>query len=112
MQGAESITQSEHISPTKTGDNIEAKRVANYVWNGSTWERAAPASGSTYITVIRANAGDPDISYIGKAVPGSLTSEAVWQIARLDENTNLDLLYADGGAFTQIYDNREALTYA
>lgn len=70
-------------------------------------------SGSTiYITVLRANTGDPDITYIGKAVPGSATSDAAWQIARLDENTNLDLLYADGGAFTQIYDNREALTYA
>lgn len=70
-------------------------------------------SGSTiYITVLRANAGDPDITYKGKAVPGSATSDAAWQIARLDENTNLDLLYADGGAFTQIYDNREALTYA
>lgn len=42
-----SITNAEHIGPDDTGDNIEAKRVANYVWNGSGWERqsseAAPA---------------------------------------------------------------------
>ena len=70
-------------------------------------------SGSTvYITILRAKAADPETTYIGKAVPGSLTSQAVWQIASLDENTNLDLLYADGGAFTQVYDDREALTYA
>lgn len=73
---------------------------------------AIPITSPTYITVIRVNAGDPDISYIGKAVPGTATSSAAWQIARLDENTNLDLLYADSGAFTQVYDDREALSYA
>lgn len=105
--------EAEHIGPAFTGDNISAKKVANYVWNGSTWERAAPATGSTvYITILRAKAADPETTYIGKAVPGSLTSQAVWQIASLDENTNLDLLYADGGAFTQVYDDRVALTYA
>lgn len=46
MQGSESITQDEHISPTKTGDNIAAKRVAAYVWNGTAWERqGSGASG-------------------------------------------------------------------
>jgi len=70
-------------------------------------------SGSTiYITVLRAKAADPETTYIGKAVPGTATSDAAWQIASLDENTNLDLLYADGGAFTQVYDDRESLTYA
>lgn len=43
-QGSESITQAEHISPEKTGDNIEAKKVALYVWNpdagdAGEWER-------------------------------------------------------------------------
>lgn len=69
-------------------------------------------AAATYITILRANAGDPDITYVGKAIPGTATSDAAWQIASLDENTNLDLLYADGGAFTQVYDNREGLTYA
>lgn len=112
-KGSESINQAEHISPEKTGDNIDAKRSANYVWNGSSWQRMTqPGESAIYITIIRANSGDPDISYIGKAAPGSSTSSAVWQIAKLDENTNLDLTYADSGAFTQIYDNREGLTYA
>jgi len=39
MQGSESITQDEHISPVKTGDNIAAKRVAPYAWNGTNWQR-------------------------------------------------------------------------
>lgn len=44
-QGAESITQAEHVSPSKTGDNIEAKRVVNYGFDGSEWSRMSP-SGS------------------------------------------------------------------
>lgn len=40
-----SLAQSEHISPDKTGDNIEAKRVANYIWNGSTWARDTGSAG-------------------------------------------------------------------
>lgn len=36
-----SITNAEHIGPNDTGDNIEAKRVAGYVWDSttSTWGR-------------------------------------------------------------------------
>lgn len=47
----------EHIGPEQTGDNIEAKRVANYVWNPTginvttgdptgAWERQGPSGGS------------------------------------------------------------------
>lgn len=38
-KGQQEISQAEHISPGKTGDNIEAKRVANYTWTGTGWER-------------------------------------------------------------------------
>ena len=36
----------EHIGLEQTGDNIEAKRVANYVWTGTAWERMAQPGGS------------------------------------------------------------------
>lgn len=52
-KGVPEITQGEHISPEKTGDNIEAKRVANYVFNTSTlqWERQTnTSSGSTDVS--------------------------------------------------------------
>lgn len=38
------IVKSEHIGPDDTGDNIMAKRVANYVWTGTEWERQSNAS--------------------------------------------------------------------
>lgn len=41
-EGSESIIRSEHISPIKTNDNIEAKRVANYNWDGAKWNRQVP----------------------------------------------------------------------
>lgn len=50
-------------------------------------------------------------TYIGKAVPASLTSGAVWQIKRIDTSGNT--LFAGGVAtFTQIWDNRASLSYS
>lgn len=37
------ITKAEHIGPDDTGDNIEAKRVANYNWDGTNWQRSPQA---------------------------------------------------------------------
>ena len=33
------IARAEHVGPDDTGDNIEAKRVVPYDWNGTTWTR-------------------------------------------------------------------------
>lgn len=33
------IENREHIAPDKTGDNIAGKKTANYVWDGSNWQR-------------------------------------------------------------------------
>lgn len=38
------IAKAEHVGPEDTGDNIEAKRVVNYVWNGTSWERQSSSS--------------------------------------------------------------------
>lgn len=39
-----SIDQAEHIGPAATGDNIEAKRVGLYYWDGNNWQRATAAT--------------------------------------------------------------------
>jgi hypothetical protein len=46
------VTLAEHIGLNDTGDNIEAKRVANYIWDGSAWIRSTPAAsgGATEYT--------------------------------------------------------------
>jgi hypothetical protein len=60
--GSETVIRSEHIGPRKTGDNIEAKRVASYVWNSNTlqWERMTQPGGGSGGTVTQGTAGtDP-----------------------------------------------------
>ena len=57
---------------------------------------------------IQEDSGDSDISYVGKAVPGSLTASAIWQVARVDENTGTIQEWADGNdSFDNVWDNRE-----
>lgn len=55
-----------------------------------------------------------DLSYVGKAVAGTATSAAVWQIKKLVFNTEGDVTttFADGNAdFDNIWDDRASLTY-
>jgi|CXWK01.1.fsa_nt_gi hypothetical protein len=40
------IARAEHIGPDDTGDNIQAKRTANYVWDGADWQRMTQPGGS------------------------------------------------------------------
>ena len=54
--------------------------------------------------------GDSTIFYVGTAEVGSAESAAVWQIMQID-TTNGKIKWAASAAFTQIWDNREALTY-
>lgn len=100
--------QSEHIGPTDTGDNIEAKRVANYVWNGTSWERSN-GDIATYTSRLDDTA-DP-IIYIGKAPVDSVESDPVWQIAKLDTSSGLIKTWAGSAGFTQVWDDRTSLTY-
>ncbi|SRR5258708_3820915 len=37
--GQQEIANREHIAPTKTGDNIAAKKVASYGFDGTNWQR-------------------------------------------------------------------------
>jgi hypothetical protein len=54
--------------------------------------------------------------YIGLAMPGSLTSDAVWQIQKLsyDSNNMVNLIQWGGGVadYINIWDNRVTLTYS
>jgi hypothetical protein len=58
--------------------------------------------------------GSGNLEYVGMASPNSATSAAVWQIRKLSySGTALqDVLYADGGNFSQVWDNRTGLSYS
>ena len=72
-------------------------------------------SGATkYVT--RIDEASATVTYIGKAVPDGATvpsSEASWQITKIDETSGTVITYADGDLlFDNIFDNRVGLTYA
>lgn len=54
------------------------------------------------------------VTYIGKAIPGSTTAEAVWSIQKMVvTGTETSFEWADGNPlFDNIWDNRAGLTYA
>lgn len=52
------------------------------------------------------------ITYIGKAPVGSLASDAVWKIMKIDESSGTVITYADGNSnFDNVWNNRASLTY-
>lgn len=52
-------------------------------------------------------------TYVGKALIGSLTSQAVWKIMRIVElDGDLEIKWAGSALFTQVWDNRSSLGYS
>lgn len=106
-----SIVGAEHIGPEATGDNIEAKRVAVYQWNGTSWVRT-PYGGSAALAT-RIDEASATVTYIGKAATGSTADEAVWQIQKIDESSGTIITWADGDAnFNNVWDDRASITYS
>jgi len=80
------ITGAEHISPEHTGDNISAKRVANYIWNGSAWERDT-GGGSSSADPVDLVAQD----LFGSAVSGSRYNQVEIDFSTTDPDSVDDL---------------------
>ena len=53
------------------------------------------------------------VTYVGKAATSALTSNAVWQIMKIEVSGSITTIkYADGNfEFDNIWDNRASLTY-
>lgn len=67
----------------------------------------------TLITLLRVDSGNPLITYVGKAVPGTSTASGVWSIKRITTSgENVDIHYADSNdRYDNIFDDREILSY-
>lgn len=105
------INNAEHIGPDDTGDNISAKRVASYVWNGSSWQRMAqPGESATYENR-NDTTTDTNLVYLAKAVPGTATSDAAWQIKRYNKSAGHMSFADDATTFTKVWDDRTSYTY-
>ena len=65
-----------------------------------------------YAVQFAENSGDSNIEYYGKAVIGSATSAAVWQIKKIDNTSGVSITWADSNeSFDNIWDSRESLSY-
>lgn len=92
------IVKAEHIGPDDTGDNIEAKRVAGYVWNGSTWQRMTQPGGvATGTTSTITQVGDSASSVTLKAANTSRVKVAI-------TNDSSAVLYIKEGATASLTD--------
>jgi len=63
----------------------------------------------------RTDVASSTVTYIGKALVGSLTSASVWKVSRMTSDNptagSVFIQYTDSGNYTQIWDNRAGLTY-
>lgn len=103
--------EAEHIGPDYTGDNISAKKTANYVWNGSAWQRMTQPGESASYESRNDTKTDTNLVYLGKALPGSATSDAAWQIKRYNKSAGHMSFADDVTTFTKVWDNRSTYGY-
>lgn len=82
------------------------------VYDGGTALNVNSGGSSTFAT--RTDDVGGGVTYVGKAVVGTLPSAASWQISRITETAgDIVIQYADGNAsFDNIWDNRASLTYS
>ena|SRR5258708_337590 len=114
--------------PTKPAIKIKysSQEIDNLSFDEDTLTRVVSPLGFDGQGVQRLNADGMELQidyvggtnpiYLAIAAPGSLTSEAKWQIKKLtfDGNNNITAIqYANGSpSFNAIYDNRASLSYS
>lgn len=99
-----------------TKGNLSAKKVVLYNYDASL-DQLLPGVGDIFksAAVYTKRLDDTlttDMIYIGEATPGTATSSATWRIKRLNVATGLTVQWADSGNYSQVWDNRESLTYS
>ena len=66
-----------------------------------------------YAVLLLVDSENTNISYSGKALAGSATSSAIWQIKKINETSGIVITWADGNTdFDNIWDNRKDLSYS
>ena len=104
-------SESEHIGPDYTGDNISAKKVANYVWGGTDWQRMVQPGEAVAYESYNDTTTDTNLVYLGKATPGTASSDAAWQIKRYNKSAGHMSFADDETTFTKTWDDRTSYTY-
>lgn len=90
------ITKAEHIGPDDTGDNIEAKRVASYEWDGSNWQRKQ----TTVTTSI--NTGRKTVTTAGTAVVLASSTTCKWVAITAETDNTSIVVVGDSGVIAAL----------
>jgi hypothetical protein len=99
--------EAEHIGPDYTGDNISAKKTANYVWNGSAWERMTQPGGTSGATTWGTN--DIEDPYYGQT-----TADGTWRILKVTDTSVTYATVSNNGtvtSYTDAWTAKATLTY-
>jgi hypothetical protein len=71
----------------------------------------AGGSVSNYATIV--DEASATITYVGKALPGTATASALWQVQKIDTSGDLTITWADGNAdFDNVWNDRATLIYS
>ena len=97
-----------------TKGNISAKKVVLYTYN-SGQDILEPYTGSSTSSANYESRNDTltdtNLVYLGKALPGSATSDAAWQIKRYDKSAGHMSFADDETTFTKVWDSRASYSY-
>lgn len=100
-----------YIAKQEHNETFRAKKVIPYVSDGN-GNVVSEVSADINMRV-STDTSDSNVQYIGRAAPGVATSEAAWQIRKVDETSGTVITHADGDAlFNNVWENREALSYS
>ncbi len=101
--------EAEHIGPDYTGDNISAKKTANYVWNGSAWERMTQPGGTSASTLADYSVNDMADTYFGFTKP-----DGTWLVKQVTDTSVTYATVSNNGtvtSYTDAWANKATLTY-
>lgn len=91
---------------------MSAKKVALYVYNSDTDQLEVYSPGTTASYENRNDTtSDTNLVYLGKAAPGSASSDAAWQIKRYNKSAGHMSFADDVTTFTKTWDNRTSYGY-
>lgn len=99
-----------------TKGSLSAKRVALFLYDSNTdtltpWDGSGSGSSSATYESRNDTTTDTNLVYLGKALPGSATTDAAWQIKRYNKSAGTMTFADDVTTFTKQWSERTTYGY-
>lgn len=76
------------------------------------WSKIWSSSGVSTVKSTIIDESSITETYVWKAIPWTLTSEALWSIKKIDSTNPTTIYWADSWNYTQVRDDRASLSYS